>query len=349
MDEWDDVRRVAPAGEPAHEAITEARSRLLAEIAATPVVVGAPNTNPDASTAAPKTRRTGRSPLGGPGRRRLPALAAVALSFALVAGVVGVVAVTTIGGSVDQMAPAATPSPTVEPGFDPGNLLCGAVIMPAAAVSDPEYLSLDDPDDVAVVKTAKTAIDSAMFGMGAEMFVDPEEWSVVRRTETQLALMRPIEMDDEAVEYARRAEGLWVDHEIVELRRSGTAWTFSNSGSCELRVQLDDGLQNAGIALNPAHPLDPASDVIHLLVQDWACTSGRGAEGRIAMVRLEQREASVGLLIGLTPLDVGVGTCIGTVPVAIEVPLDAPLGDRTILDLAAAPPRELVEVGPVAK
>ncbi len=155
----------------------------------------------------------------------------------------------------------------------------------------------------------------------------------------------------EEAEYIARGELPVRDHEAIELARVDGVWTFRSSGGCALELQLE-GLELAGVAIDPGVPLDPDSTTLHLLVQEWECTSGRGAEGRIELVELDQDAESIGLVIGLTPLvpREGIDTtegglvaynCVGTAPVPYTVELDAPLGTRAVWDLGYAQPRRL--------
>lgn len=79
--------------------------------------------------------------------------------------------------------------------------------------------------------------------------------------------------------------------------------------------------------------------ILPILVTELACTSGQNAEGRIR-VQLDETADLVQLRVWVTPLEVpeefegeNFGwNCQGVAPTSYDVPLQAPLGDRAIID-----------------
>ena len=95
---------------------------------------------------------------------------------------------------------------------------------------------------------------------------------------------------------------------------------------------LDDGLgdpQPADWRVEPTAQLGPASQLVPIVVNERACSSGRSAEGRITtdvdyepeVVRIDVRVRPVG----------GDVECPSNPDTRLVLTLDEPLGDRTIV------------------
>ena len=187
----------------------------------------------------------------------------------------------------------------------------------------------------------------------------PEDWSVLEENERKLALFRAVDTAGRGQAVEDRILGY--DHELysIVLRpddnlamplKQGTNWDIDGITGC--RLTTDPELP--AVSLDPAHPLDEESTELHLLVIDHDCGGDTDMPERIEVRRLEQRPDGIGLLIGVEPLPPGGYTCQGFPPTPYVLQLDAPIGERAILDLsrpashwdmraAVAPPAPLTE------
>lgn len=98
---------------------------------------------------------------------------------------------------------------------------------------------------------------------------------------------------------------------------------------------------SSDLALAEMH--SPADRTLHLLVMETSCASGRPADGRIVVDDVTLTDREVRLRISITPPD-GTQDCQGNPWTPFTVDLDAPLGDRAIVDASVEPPAELGQV-----
>jgi len=122
------------------------------------------------------------------------------------------------------------------------------------------------------------------------------------------------------------AEGRGTSVASLTLVRRRGRWSFEMSGGCEPRA-VRDGL--------PAVPLRLAfapdgGNVVRLLVDDVACSSGRDARGRILTPRVWLARKAVTLTVHVRRAE-GFQTCQGAPPTPVDVELPEPLGGRSVL------------------
>lgn len=94
-------------------------------------------------------------------------------------------------------------------------------------------------------------------------------------------------------------------------------------------------------ALDPAFGApSPTATELHLLVWERTCSSGRPTTGRMSAPVVEVSATTISITIGVRPLtDPPLQTCPGPPGTPALIQLDAPLGDRTLLDgTTNAPP-----------
>lgn len=117
-------------------------------------------------------------------------------------------------------------------------------------------------------------------------------------------------------------------------------WGLMQSTSCALTIPLD-GLTAPELALGD---VDRSSTTLPLLALEMDCNSGQDAEGRVRIVEVIETETAVQLVVGIESATAQVATCVGNPWTPFEVELDAPLGDRTVVDLGTWPAGELQPV-----
>lgn len=108
------------------------------------------------------------------------------------------------------------------------------------------------------------------------------------------------------------------------------------------RLATGDYLGEADLTLADTPSPDDAS--IDLLVTERACASGKGAEGRIELVELNETVEQIHLRIGVRRLRGG-QECPGNPPTPFTVELSEPLGDREIVDASVIPPQSVTVNG----
>ncbi|MET0830537.1 MAG: hypothetical protein ABWY26_13500 [Microbacterium sp.] len=119
-----------------------------------------------------------------------------------------------------------------------------------------------------------------------------------------------------------------------------TTWDDSQSGEHPqaARHRLA-GAFTIPAALSVLPPPQSRDERIALLVSEHDCNSGQPATGRIELIELIETATTVELVIGGQP-GTG-GTCQSNPPTPFTVELEQPLADRTILNAAVAPAREV--------
>jgi hypothetical protein len=123
---------------------------------------------------------------------------------------------------------------------------------------------------------------------------------------------------------------LWVD-----VDRAGASWKWSGAGDCEPRAWAPPGYGAATWRLDPAFRRPgPTTQTLHVLVSEWACSSGRSAHGRIgpAYVTYDAFTVRIELLVRSLPGD---QDCAGVAATPARLRLSEPLGHRTLKDLNA--------------
>ena len=90
----------------------------------------------------------------------------------------------------------------------------------------------------------------------------------------------------------------------------------------------------------PEAPVGPADAGFTALITEQSCASGTSASGRVSDPLIEYGARTVTVTFGVRPLD-GAQTCQSNPPLAIEVTLREPLGDRMLVDGATYPPSQV--------
>jgi hypothetical protein len=162
-------------------------------------------------------------------------------------------------------------------------------------------------------------------------------WYVVDETAKGITVLREVEASAEPY-----VGGDLTDHEVfgvalVDAPNAPLGWYVSTHDFCALRLDLDP-LTVPAVALE-SEP-DPASTELHLLVNERECNSGEDAEGRIEVVRLEESDDRVSIILGVRPRDVP-ANCPSNPSTPFTITLSAPLGSRELVDAGLADPRRI--------
>lgn len=115
----------------------------------------------------------------------------------------------------------------------------------------------------------------------------------------------------------------------------GESWDFAGSGDCQLRPLLKTGVSWAEVTAEGA--LDRGASVLTVGVHERDCTGSRDPSPFLRDPVLVQTDESVIVYWTSTPPEGG-NSCPGNPTVSRELSLDAPLGDRPLLDGSRWPP-----------
>ncbi len=217
------------------------------------------------------------------------------------------------------------------PAPDTAGYTCDGRLVPRDARE--ERVPIDELDE-----GAREAFTEALQRDGMEVDLSPAAgWFVVDESPQHITVLREIEAPAEP--YA--GEDL-TDHEVfgvalVDAPNAPLGWYVSTHDFCALRLDLAP-LAVPAVALE-SDP-DPASTELHLLVTENGCNSGEDAEGRIEVVRLEESDDRVSLILGVRPRNVP-ADCPSNPSTPFTVTLSHPLGDRELIDAGLADPRPI--------
>lgn len=126
----------------------------------------------------------------------------------------------------------------------------------------------------------------------------------------------------------------YVSVEVDRATATGT-WARGGYGSCRPMAVLAAPFGPATWHLEA--PATAAGSRFTALVTEQSCASGADATGRVSEPAIEYGAQTVTVTFGVRRLD-GAQTCPSNPPVAVEVTLQEPLGDRTLVDGALYPP-----------
>jgi hypothetical protein len=185
----------------------------------------------------------------------------------------------------------------------------------------------------------RTALAEAVWDDLNPLELPPEdEWYVATATSTLVGVMR-----DVPVEAIPASSENPPDHEVLTVRWVGNAtnlepgWYVDSSDRCALTVDLGD-LTVPAVELESAP--DPASRTVQLNVFEESCNSGRNADGRVEVVRVDETDDRVSVILGVRPPQ-GNQTCPSNPATPFTLTLAEPVGDREIVNASLADPRPL--------
>ena len=171
-------------------------------------------------------------------------------------------------------------------------------------------------------------------------------WTIIDDTPKRVVITRPLPAaEDEGAGFLRT-------HELIAIERFGEpdangrpGWFLRSSTRCELRRQAP-GMNTATTILDPAAP-PPGPDTtrIPVLVTEVDCASGEPATGRVRLITVEEDEHQVGIFLAVKAKRSDVETCPSNPPTPFTIELDAPLAERSPVDVGVYPNRPFLPDG----
>ncbi len=136
----------------------------------------------------------------------------------------------------------------------------------------------------------------------------------------------------------------WV---VVGFFLNAGRWTLDLAGDCRPEVVLPAGVSRAEWRLDPAFGRPaPADRVVHLLINELACASGRSPEGRVLPPTVAATAGAVVIAV-LVRSQPGAQDCQGNPDFPLTVDLPEALGERPLFDGAVFPPAGPATLDPV--
>ncbi|WP_420452073.1 hypothetical protein [Ilumatobacter sp.] len=113
----------------------------------------------------------------------------------------------------------------------------------------------------------------------------------------------------------------------------GWIWAGAGGGQrCDVRLKLPEGLGPVEWVVDPRSPTpDASSTEIRVLVTERGCASGEEMGDRLLGPQVVETDDAVRLAFALVPRPGG-QNCPGNPSTPFVVQLDAPLGERDVLD-----------------
>jgi hypothetical protein len=291
---------------------------FLDEIGRAPVPAGLAH-NAMTGVRADRTRR----------RRPQPQIAlAAALGIAVLA----------IGAFIVGSGPTVTPSPSPSPSPS------FPTPMPSPSVVESVEPTLTPPLDPGVLGLTcggTHAFQPALIEVPGHAESDPDAAAAALRAELigslpQSGWVRVAQLADKVQFVAPDSDGNgWV---VVALVLRDGRWILDLKGECQLEVVVPAGVTRADWRLDPAFPPPALGDrVIHVLINQRACSSGRSPEGRVLppIIRSSPTAVTITILVTDRP---GNQDCQGGPEFAMTVDLPEPLGGRPLFDGGTFPP-----------
>lgn len=243
--------------------------------------------------------------------------------------IIALAGVEVIGGTLDDYEAAVASAATTP---DPSKGLiatCGPVVFSSIPPDLDEFPPLDDD--------ARAALDELVngpTGVEAGGFDEDVTWSIASRTDDELVLFG---QRDDATEGSP-----WVDARFE--RRDG-AWRPSGWGGCWVEISAV-GLGPASVGTDPDDPPDASSTDLALLINEQACASGQAPVDREIVPVVTETDDTVTIVVLVAPVEGG-ADCPGNPWHPITVTLEAPLGERQLLDGHRHPPEPVTAVNPL--
>ncbi|MFJ5955299.1 hypothetical protein ACIQC5_05000 [Paenarthrobacter sp. NPDC092416] len=245
----------------------------------------------------------------------------------------GVARITMVGGAMLLLGTgcasteqsAGSPASVAEPEV----VLCQGNKVPLQALDNPKPATELAPEAA-----------PALQGRGVSAF-DPVTWLVAQESSDRVMLMTKLAVPQDG------GQGDIRDYMYIVISTHSMAsepgkpvWDVVESSTCT--PTLDLGQLTAGaVTLDPSLPPASESDRLALLVTEFDCNSGQDAEGRVEVVKLTETESTVEVVLGVRPSGAQAASCQGNPATPFTVKLERPLGDRTILNAAVLPAREI--------
>lgn len=109
------------------------------------------------------------------------------------------------------------------------------------------------------------------------------------------------------------------------------SWKWRDLGTCLMGLSVESDRSRADVFLDPDHLPASGDQVMHVMIRETACASGRSPLGRVLPPVLRIEASSITVLITVSRLP-GEQDCQGVDAVPYDLVLPEPLGERTLLD-----------------
>ena len=227
---------------------------------------------------------------------------------------------TACGGAVPP-APSSRPPAAVDPDTVTVSVTCGGPAFPASALSGRGNAEADSGPEADALRT---------------LLERPEAAGMLPRTGWRLA----VHTGDTVVYIADLAVvGDSAPFADVTLERVDGAWQTRGFGQCRPVADVGPGLGLAEFRVAGHERLTPETIELDVLVTERACNSGEDARGRIVEPAIIPTAEAIIVVFGVIPRG-GNHTCPSNPETPTRLILPEPLGDRTLLDGSAVPPRD---------
>ncbi len=210
---------------------------------------------------------------------------------------------------------------------------CGPVRFGSIPPDIDEFPAIDAEAERALAELTtgdETSLEAA--------FLEAEEriWSTAHRSDTELILFgRDADPDavvtDGAV-YAR-----------FDRRSADEPFRPGGWGGCRIEVESPT-YGNASVAFDTTRPADPSSTELPLVINERNCASGRAPDGRETLPVVTESQSQIVIVVLVEPADEG--ECPSNPWHPVTITLEAPLGDRAVLDGHTSPPVPVGEATP---
>lgn len=210
-----------------------------------------------------------------------------------------------------------------------GQLLsCGDATWPGDALDDLPPVG-DLPEDVlaAVDDVGEPVVDRSL------------PWRVAEQADAEVVLVRELAPDEADARDGATHAALSLFRVDRDPRIPPGTWHYASGDVCTPR--LAEGNEGERAELRLADVPSPSDTSLQLLVKERNCASGQSAEGRVRVDDLILTDTEVRLRVSVVPLR-GDQNCPDNPWTRLEVDLDEPLGERTVVDANLVPPAELV-------
>lgn len=181
----------------------------------------------------------------------------------------------------------------------------------------------------------------ALQGRNVEQF-DPFTWLIAQESSDRVMLMNKLAVPKDMGGYGdvRDYQYIVISTDSMASEPGKPAWAVVESSACMPTLDLGE-LRAGAVTLDPGLPPATGSNRLSLLVTEFDCNSGQTAEGRIEVVKLVETESTVEVVLGVRPSGAESATCQMNPATPFTVDLERPLGNRSVLDAAVMPAREI--------
>ena len=206
------------------------------------------------------------------------------------------------------ISPSASNAPDTGPTLECGD--SGVLFKASVLDGEPQ---LTGPD-------AAVAALRVYLGAGGYPGMPSDGWRTVTANEGSVTFL------------ARGTPGWWF---VTVAAGTGGAWQDSESGECRLAVSLPQTMTYAEWRLDPKHPVSSGATTVTVLATELACASGKPPGSRLQTPMVVETDTSV--TITLLVRKQGNADCPSNSEFRVAVPLQAPLGSRSLLDGSTYP------------